>query len=442
MPSFAVETSSRVYYFHPSTKDPEVAQQECDKWLAALTETQERMRVDLLNEKFIAAGGSPGERLSWSRAKRKETAQCSSAGTLESSSSGDEGRVFYSKSPELVELERLARVEARNEMCRARMSIGSYMVKFPYARNRSAKPQYRFVQYDAKRERIRWGPKVGKFTSQIRLRDMEFVVYGARSTSFLQNQAFLNPREQVNCFSLVAKKRSLDLQADTSEMCEIWVLGLQNLLQDRMIRAGRPLLSRAQLIFKRLARLVTMEDKCKRTFAQVVADAMRKSCKDERRQLYEFRLLFDALDVDGSNSLEKIELLNFFRDLGQEVNEEHFERVFDEIDADKNGELSFGEFIQAAGEMFSMDNMAMVATIRNIFNRYDRHRTGTIDEEEVRMIFRTLEGEDMPEELLRTFMSQADPEGTGVIRWPEFMRYALQNIQEFEQYHRALGILR
>ena len=61
MPSFAVETSSRVYYFHPSTKDPEVAQQECDKWLAALTETQERMRVDLLNEKFIAAGGSPGE---------------------------------------------------------------------------------------------------------------------------------------------------------------------------------------------------------------------------------------------------------------------------------------------------------------------------------------------------------------------------------------------
>ena len=59
------------------------------------------------------------------------------------------------QSPELVELERLARVEARNEMCRARMSIGSYMVKFPYARNRSAKPQYRFVQYDAKRERIR-----------------------------------------------------------------------------------------------------------------------------------------------------------------------------------------------------------------------------------------------------------------------------------------------
>ena len=62
----------------------------------------------------------------------------------------------------------------------------------------------------------------------------------------------------------------------------------------------------------------------------------------------EIKQTFDLFDKDNSESIDREELGEVFRSLGQHYTEQELEEMIKEIDADKNGSIDFNESIPLA----------------------------------------------------------------------------------------------
>jgi hypothetical protein len=63
------------------------------------------------------------------------------------------------------------------------------------------------------------------------------------------------------------------------------------------------------------------------------------------QELDEFRDLFTSIDEDGSGAVSSKELGLIFEKIGEEVTEERLAEIVVEVDADRSGEVEFGEFL-------------------------------------------------------------------------------------------------
>eukprot|EP01028_Stygiella_incarcerata_P010732 TRINITY_DN57158_c0_g1_i1.p1 TRINITY_DN57158_c0_g1~~TRINITY_DN57158_c0_g1_i1.p1 ORF type:complete len:454 (-),score=173.28 TRINITY_DN57158_c0_g1_i1:940-2301(-) len=157
---------------------------------------------------------------------------------------------------------------------------GALLKKYAF---RKGKPAMRFFCLQENDTVFRWGPKRGKYTSFLDMKDVEYVVFGARTKAF---RTVKNPPSNTACcFSIVSKDRTLDLEAANTEQCMMWYIGFQSILKDRMIANGKPILSKSKLIMWGLVSRLRKEAESQGTsLGSVVTSALQSASNEEEEQ--------------------------------------------------------------------------------------------------------------------------------------------------------------
>jgi hypothetical protein len=130
---------------------------------------------------------------------------------------------------------------------------------------------------------IRWGPKRGKYSSFVDMKEVEYVVYGARTKAFRSAKG--SPSSTACCFSIISKDRTIDLEAANTEQSMMWYIGFQSILKNRMIANGKPILTKSKLILWGLvSRLRKEADLHGMSLGSVVTSALQSTSDGEDEQ--------------------------------------------------------------------------------------------------------------------------------------------------------------
>ena len=85
----------------------------------------------------------------------------------------------------------------------------------------------------------------------------------------------------------------------------------------------------------------------KNEFLQIMSKLPMKLSSDELSIQKDFcRVIFEIIDKDHSEYLDKKELQNLFKKIGTKVSKETAKALFSEYDLNGDGQVSFDEFIQ------------------------------------------------------------------------------------------------
>jgi Ca2+-binding EF-hand superfamily protein len=163
-------------------------------------------------------------------------------------------------------------------------------------------------------------------------------------------------------------------------------------------------------------------EKTKSTFSQQgifksIAEASRTSSANSsggRDMSAYLRQVFDSIDIDGSGSLDRDEVAQLSRNLGNELSPEELEAAMLEMDGDGGGEVDFEEFEDWYMNMLSSDDM-----IRVIFEQMDDDGSGTLEKAELGMLLAEL-GSPMSDVELDGVMRSIDVDNNGDVDVQEF----------------------
>ena len=138
-------------------------------------------------------------------------------------------------------------------------------------------------------------------------------------------------------------------------------------------------------------------------------------------QLEEFREAFNAFDKDGGGSIDKAELMDLFRSLGQSPSEEELDKMVKCADADGTGDIDFCEFaVLMAHLMHSQDSAAAKhQRLLSAFAIFDDNGNGIISADEVATIMWNL-GEPIGVSDVTEIIQRFDRNGDGFIDYEEF----------------------
>ena len=95
--------------------------------------------------------------------------------------------------------------------------------------------------------------------------------------------------------------------------------------------------------------------------------------------------------------------------------EEEVDRILKAADTDGNGELEYSEWVVATTDKKKLltEERLMVA-----FKLFDKDGGGTISSDEIKQVLGV--GKNIDEKVWREVIKESDPDGNGVISFPEF----------------------
>ena len=138
-------------------------------------------------------------------------------------------------------------------------------------------------------------------------------------------------------------------------------------------------------------------------------------------QLEEFREAFNAFDKDGGGSIDKEELLELFKSLGQTPTDDEIDKMVKAADTDGNGTIDFEEFATLMAHMMvSHDSpAAQYERLEHAFKIFDADGSGNISTHEMRTVLLNL-GEPISVEDVDEVVSLFDKDDDGHINYVEF----------------------
>jgi len=132
--------------------------------------------------------------------------------------------------------------------------------------------------------------------------------------------------------------------------------------------------------------------------------------------LQECREAFDLLDNDHSGSVDRTELKQALAGAGAAVEGDLLDDIFDQLDVDGDGLVSFPEFVSMMVGLVSPEQGIFAA--RLAFSAFDRNGDDRLNLSELSGALQSL-GRD-PRDAHRV-MQQADLDGDGVLELVEFL---------------------
>lgn len=154
-----------------------------------------------------------------------------------------------------------------------------------------------------------------------------------------------------------------------------------------------------------------------------------KSVKLSKEELNSLKEQFDSIDTDHNGELDREELESFMR-------KNNFETEFANIaiklfDEDKNGQISFGEFVKFTQALSKLDKDPVLLQ-RMLFATLDQDNSGYLDEKEILTFFRDFSSEPITEEDVKNIMENLDENEDGKLSFDELMK-AFQPADEPEK---------
>ena len=132
------------------------------------------------------------------------------------------------------------------------------------------------------------------------------------------------------------------------------------------------------------------------------------------------------MDSNGDGTLSKTEIKEGFKLFyGDEMNDDMIEQIFFKTDFDKNGQISYSEFIVATmnkQELLDKENL------KAAFDLFDTDQSGFISKEEICKVLTF--GSDVDDANIKGVMEQIDIDKDGEISFEEFTKMMLEKIEE------------
>jgi Ca2+-binding EF-hand superfamily protein len=133
-----------------------------------------------------------------------------------------------------------------------------------------------------------------------------------------------------------------------------------------------------------------------------------------------FRENFSRLDTDGNGELDKNEFKTFLEITGQTVNNKY---VFDIVDCDHSGAISFAEFLRFARSLSDISARGDVRRYLSlVFSSCDIGRKGTLTQKEFLKFMKYI-GHDIGFLSQKKVFKQFDADGNGTIDLDEILAH-------------------
>ena len=137
--------------------------------------------------------------------------------------------------------------------------------------------------------------------------------------------------------------------------------------------------------------------------------------------------LFKKIDKNGNRQIDINEFYWGLKEFGVQLTEEEASGVLRIFDKDKNGHISFEEFLRALkGDL----NNYRIGIIRKAYEKLDVNRDGQVRLDDIARLYDVsrhpdvLQGRREPKELYMDFMKQWDTQvADGIITFEEFLDY-------------------
>ncbi|XP_074566659.1 calmodulin-1-like [Curcuma longa] len=136
-------------------------------------------------------------------------------------------------------------------------------------------------------------------------------------------------------------------------------------------------------------------------------------------QVTEFHEAFCLFDKDGDGCITPEELGTVIKSLGQNPSEEELQEMVQEVDADGNGSIEFGEFLSLMARKVKETNVE--EELKEAFKVFDKDQNGFISATELRNVMINL-GEKLTDEEVEKMIKEADLDGDGQVNYEEFVR--------------------
>ncbi|WJX85548.1 hypothetical protein P8452_67984 [Trifolium repens] len=147
---------------------------------------------------------------------------------------------------------------------------------------------------------------------------------------------------------------------------------------------------------------------------------MRNILREE--QISEFLEDFSLIDKNGDGCITIEELGTAIRSLDVNPTLEELQIMMNDVDANGNGTIEFGEFLDFMAR--KMKEAQAEKELKEAFWVFDKDKDGYISSNELRSVLRAI-GEKVTEEELDQMIKMADMNGDGLIDYQEFIRMML-----------------
>ena len=153
---------------------------------------------------------------------------------------------------------------------------------------------------------------------------------------------------------------------------------------------------------------------------------MSKNKEDEfiellsEQEICELHEAFNIFDVESDGSIDSKQLIILMNSLKQYPNQKELEKILNEFNIDKNGQIYFNQFLKIMAKRLKNIKEDEDRNLKNLFSSLDRNNNGLISIHEIRYIV-THSSENISEKDIETIMKEADTDGDGLISFEEFM---------------------
>ncbi|KAG6476111.1 hypothetical protein ZIOFF_065347 [Zingiber officinale] len=131
------------------------------------------------------------------------------------------------------------------------------------------------------------------------------------------------------------------------------------------------------------------------------------------------RCCIDGSSLGGASCITPEELGTVIKSLGQNPSEEELQEMVQEVDADGNGSIEFGEFLNLMSRKVKETNVE--EELKEAFKVFDKDQNGFISATELRNVMINL-GEKLTDEEVEKMIKEADLDGDGQVNYEEFVR--------------------
>ena len=153
---------------------------------------------------------------------------------------------------------------------------------------------------------------------------------------------------------------------------------------------------------------------------------MSKNKEDEfiellsEQEICELHEAFNIFDVESDGSIDSKQLIILMNSLKQYPNQKELEKILNEFNIDKNGQIYFNQFLKIMAKRLKNVKKDEDTYLKNLFRSLDRNNNGLISINEIRYIV-THSNENISEKDIEIIMKEADTDGDGLISFEEFM---------------------
>lgn len=168
--------------------------------------------------------------------------------------------------------------------------------------------------------------------------------------------------------------------------------------------------------------------------ANAAAAAAAAKAKVERlspEQIEHFRDAYNIFDKNGDGGVGITELGHVMRCLGLEPTDEEVRRMFEEVDVDGSGEISFDEFLQLMAEMTGGGETTLTEGAgenwADAFKIFDLDGDGYITAKELGKVLENM-GEPLKDYELQEMIDEVDADHDGKLNLEEFVQVMAHGI--------------